>query len=47
VYEFNYIGDSVRRMGYMADEVFEKYPEAVSIGPKGFMMVDYSKVPYG
>ena len=45
VYEFNYIGDKTRRIGYMADEVQEKYPKAVSKGPKGFLMVDYSKVP--
>jgi hypothetical protein len=45
VYEFNYKGDATKRLGYMADEVLEKFPEAVSVGEKGFMKVHYAKVP--
>ncbi len=45
IYEFNYIGEPTRRVGYMADEVIEVFPEAVSLGPKGYLMVDYGKIP--
>jgi hypothetical protein len=47
LYEFSYKDDETkeRHVGYMADEVLEKFPDAVTVGPKGFMMVNYSKVP--
>jgi hypothetical protein len=48
VYDFHYkTQDDAedKHRGYIAQEVLEQYPEAVSVGPKGFLMVDYSKVP--
>jgi hypothetical protein len=48
VYDFHYKtqDDSEdKHRGYIAQEVLEQYPEAVSVGPKGFLMVDYSKLP--
>jgi hypothetical protein len=47
LYEFNYIEDETkeRHVGYMADEVLEMYPDAVTVGPRGFLMVNYGKVP--
>ena len=47
LYEFAYKADPEKTMhrGYMADEVLEKFPDAVSVGRKGFLMVNYSKVP--
>jgi hypothetical protein len=47
LYEFNYKADpeKTQHVGYMADEVLGKYPDAVSVGRKGFLMVNYSKVP--
>jgi hypothetical protein len=31
--------------GYMADEVEPIFPDAVAVGPGGFKLIDYSKVP--
>lgn len=46
VYDFEYKNElGTKRRGYIAQEVFEKYPEAVSAGPKGYLMVDYSMLP--
>jgi hypothetical protein len=47
LYEFNYKDDAekTQHVGYMADEVLSLFPDAVTVGPKGFMMVNYSKVP--
>lgn len=40
-YEFNYIGDSKRYRGVMADEVELAYPEAVVVDGNGVRMVRY------
>ena len=42
IYEFSYDFEPRKRyQGVMADEVLERYPEAVSHDDRGFMMVDY------
>jgi hypothetical protein len=43
-YAYNYIGDTVRRFGVMAQDVLRISPDAVHIMPNGFMAVDYGKV---
>jgi hypothetical protein len=45
VYSFRHKGEDKKRLGYIAQEVEEKYPEAVFEGPRGFLMVDYKRVP--
>jgi hypothetical protein len=40
-YEFNYIGQTKRYCGLMADDVEKLYPEAVSYDNDNFAMVDY------
>jgi hypothetical protein len=37
--------DAPLRFGYMADEVERVFPDAVLVGPGGYKLVDYSKVP--
>lgn len=47
VYEFHYLWEDnamPKRIGYMADEVETRYPDAVTVNAKGFKQVDYSKV---
>lgn len=46
IFTFNYVWDdpAVRRVGVMAQEVRERFPEAVSRGEEGILMVDYSKI---
>ena len=47
-YEFNWTDeddDAPKSHGPIAQEVEKLYPDAVSRGPKGFLMVDYSKLP--
>jgi hypothetical protein len=44
VYEFDYIWGGGRRVGLMAQEVREVYPEAVSEMPDGHLAVDYRRV---
>ena len=44
VYAYNYIWDSVPRLGVMSDEVRKVMPEAVRVHPSGYDMVDYSEV---
>lgn len=46
-YSFRYEGDpkSLLHVGFMADEVEQLYPEAVTVGEDGYKLVDYSKVP--
>ena len=47
LYEFNYIGPNKKRYrGVMADEVYEKYPDAVFLHGNGFMYVDYGKLGF-
>jgi hypothetical protein len=48
VYEFNYLDDpedAPKRLGFIAHEAQEKYPEAVSRGAHGYLTIDYSKIP--
>ncbi len=45
LYEFSYLGaPQIRYVGVMADEVQQKYPDAVSTDGSGFMRVDYGKL---
>ena len=44
VYEFDYIWGGGRRVGLMAQEVLEVYPDAVSEMPDGHLAVDYRRV---
>jgi len=41
LYTYNYIGGSQTYLGVMAQDVLMHTPEAVVMGPFGFMMVDY------
>lgn len=41
LYEFNYIGETQRYRGVMADEVQRVMPRAVSLDADGYAMVDY------
>lgn len=45
VYGFRYKSEEGRWIGYLAHEVQKKYPEAVLRGPRGFLMVNYAKIP--
>jgi Chaperone of endosialidase len=48
VYSFRFKSESnkvKKHIGFIAQEVQEKYPDAISRGPRGFLMVDYSRVP--
>jgi hypothetical protein len=44
VYAFRYAWRNELQIGHMANEVRERFPDAVSVHPSGFLMVDYSKV---
>jgi hypothetical protein len=44
LYAFRYVWGGDIEIGHMAHEVLERFPEAVSVHPSGFLMVDYSKV---
>ena len=44
VYQFSYVWDDIKHIGFMADEVEPLFPEAVTIHASGYKMVDYSKV---
>ena len=44
IYEFNYIGDSTRYRGVMAQELLKSHPEAVTLCPNGFLGVYYGKI---
>ena len=44
VYEFNYVWGGERQRGVMAQEVLQVIPQAVSVGPNGYMTVDYGMV---
>lgn len=44
IYIYNYKGDPTPMMGVMAHEALMDQPEAVSIHPSGFLMVNYGKV---
>jgi hypothetical protein len=43
LYSYRYKGDPRTQIGLMAQEVAETKPEAVSVHPSGYMMVDYAK----
>jgi hypothetical protein len=45
-YIFNYIGDSVRWLGVMAQEVKEQLPSAVVQADNGYYMVRYDKLGF-
>lgn len=44
IYRYNYLWSKDTEFGYMADEVFARFPDAISISPSGHLMVDYGKV---
>lgn len=44
-YKFRYKGDDKTHIGVIAQEAREKYPEAVFEGPRGYLMVDYKRIP--
>lgn len=44
IYRFKYKHSGQTNIGYMAQELLESHPEAVSVGPDGLYRVDYSKV---
>lgn len=43
-YAFNYIWGGPEQIGVMAQEVLESKPEAVTLHPSGYLMVDYSQI---
>jgi Chaperone of endosialidase len=48
VYQFNYRWediDEAKWEGFIAQDVMEVYPDAVSIGPKGYLKVNYDLIP--
>jgi hypothetical protein len=46
VYDFEYkAAPGTKHRGYIAQEVQEQYPQAVSRGPQGYLKIDYSKLP--
>jgi hypothetical protein len=48
VYDFWYVDQDKSEdkwRGYMAQEVVDLYPAAVSVGPKGYLKVDYRQIP--
>ena len=46
LYEFEYkYNPGKKHRGVIAQEAQKRYPDAVSRGPKGYLMVDYSKLP--
>lgn len=48
VYEFHYKtqeNSDAKWLGHIAHEVAEKYLDAVTLGPKGFLKVDYARIP--
>lgn len=44
VYRFKYLHSGQTTIGYLAQELLESHPDAVSVGPDGLYRVDYSKV---
>lgn len=44
VYRFRYKGSDEWHVGFIADEVAELYPDAVS-AQDGYLAIDYEKVP--
>lgn len=46
LYDFNYRGHPERYRGVMAQEVRRIKPEAVSVGPDGYLIVDYDQLGF-
>lgn len=45
-YSFEFKDDPGKKhVGYVAQEVRKKYPDAISYGPRGYLMVDYDELP--
>ena len=44
IYEWNYIGNTQRYRGVMAQEILERHPEAVALQPDGYLSVYYGKI---
>lgn len=44
IYEFNYINDSDRYSGAMAQDLLDSNPEAVSLDTSGYYMVNYNSI---
>ena len=44
MYEFNYIGDSARYSGTMAQDLLETHPHAVTIASNGYYAVYYDQI---
>jgi len=42
IFRFKYLWSDTPYIGVMAQEVAERFPEAVSVGPGDFMAVDYA-----
>lgn len=45
VYAFKYVGDVFDKIGLMADEVVEMYPEAVFVQADGYKEINYLAIP--
>jgi hypothetical protein len=41
LYNFRYLGDQATYCGVMAQDVLERFPEAVSVMPNGYLAVRY------
>ena len=46
LYSFQYIWGGSFFVGVMAQDLLSTYPEAVSVGPDNYLMVDYSKLDF-
>ena len=44
IYEFNYIGDTNRYSGAMAQDLLKTNPDAVSMDTSGYYMVNYNNI---
>jgi len=42
IFRFKYLWSDTPYVGVMAQDVMERFPEAVTVGPGGFMAVDYA-----
>ena len=46
LYSFQYIWGGPSYVGVMAQDLLSTYPEAVSVGPDNYFVVDYSKLDF-
>lgn len=44
IYRYNFKGSPATEIGYLAQEVAQSDPDAVAVGPDGFLQVDYKDV---